>query len=99
MFEIAEELKDRDEVTLIVVEHETEETIDADRIVVLRDGKVVADRPAREVLRDVELLEDAKRHAARGGPLLPGAWGCGRRQTAPHAARRGSRSSGGEAGG
>src|SRR5918997_1564810 len=57
IFEIAEDLKDREDVTLIVVEHETEETLDADRIVVLRDGKVVADRPAREVLRDVELLE------------------------------------------
>ncbi len=57
VFEIAEELKDRDDVTLIVVEHETEETLDADRIIMLRDGKIVADRPAREVLRDVELLE------------------------------------------
>jgi energy-coupling factor transporter ATP-binding protein EcfA2 len=59
VFEIAEELKSRDDVTLIVVEHETEETLDADRIVVLRDGKIVADRPAREVLRDVKLLEES----------------------------------------
>src|ERR671913_80430 len=59
IFEIAEDLKDRDDVTLIVVEHETEETLDADRIIVLRDGKIVADRPAREVLRDVELLEES----------------------------------------
>src|SRR5918911_2280467 len=59
VFEIAEELKDRDDVTLIVVEHETEETLDADRIVVLREGEVVADRPAWEVLRDVELLEES----------------------------------------
>ena len=59
VFEIAEELKERDDVTLIVVEHETEETLDADRIVVLRDGKIVADRPAREILRDVELLEES----------------------------------------
>jgi cobalt transport protein ATP-binding subunit len=59
VFEIAEELKNRDDVTLIVVEHETEETMDADRIVVLRDGKIVADRPAREVLRDVKLLEES----------------------------------------
>src|ERR687891_1986564 len=59
IFEIAEDLKDRDDVTLIVVEHETEETIDADRIVVLREGKIVADRPAREVLRDVTLLEES----------------------------------------
>src|SRR5918995_1300528 len=59
IFRIAEELKDRDDVTLIVVEHEIEETLDADRIVVLRDGKIVADRPAREVLRDVDLLEES----------------------------------------
>jgi energy-coupling factor transport system ATP-binding protein len=59
VFEIAEELKDRDDVTLIVVEHETEETLDADRIVVLREGEIIADRPAREVLRDVELLEES----------------------------------------
>src|SRR5919107_5938768 len=59
IFEIAEDLKNRDDVTLIVVEHETEETLDADRIVVLRDGKIVADRPAREVLRDVKLLEES----------------------------------------
>src|SRR5918993_258652 len=59
IFEIAEDLKDRDDVTLIVVEHETEETLDADRIIVLRDGRIVADRPAREVLRDVELLQES----------------------------------------
>jgi energy-coupling factor transport system ATP-binding protein len=59
IFEIAEDLKDRDDVTLIVVEHETEETLDADRIIVLREGQIVADRPAREVLRDVELLQES----------------------------------------
>jgi energy-coupling factor transport system ATP-binding protein len=60
VFEIAEELKERDDVTLIIVEHETEETLDADRIVILRDGKVAADGPAREILRDVELLEGSR---------------------------------------
>jgi energy-coupling factor transport system ATP-binding protein len=59
IFEIAEDLKNRDDVTLIVVEHETEETLDADRIVVLRDGRIAADQPAREVLREVELLEES----------------------------------------
>jgi energy-coupling factor transport system ATP-binding protein len=58
VFEIAEELRSRDDVTLIVVEHETEETLDADRIVVLQDGTVVRDRPAREILSDVEFLEE-----------------------------------------
>lgn len=60
VFEIAEELRNRDDVTLIVVEHETEETLDADRIVILRDGKVVADRPAHEILRDIDLLEESR---------------------------------------
>src|SRR5919199_930947 len=60
IFRIAEELKDRDDVTLIVVEHETEETLDADRIIVLRQGKIVADRPAREILRDVDLLQESR---------------------------------------
>jgi energy-coupling factor transport system ATP-binding protein len=60
VFQIAEELKNRDDVTLIVVEHETEETLDADRIVVLQGGKIVADKPAREVLQDVELLQESK---------------------------------------
>src|ERR687897_3553159 len=59
VFEIAEELKDRDDVTLIVVEHETEETLDADRIIVLREGKIVADRPAMEILQYVELLQES----------------------------------------
>src|SRR5919205_357990 len=59
VFEIAEGLKNRDDVTLIVVEHETEETLDADRIIVLRSGKIAADRPAREILRDVKLLEES----------------------------------------
>jgi energy-coupling factor transport system ATP-binding protein len=59
VFEIAGELKEREDVTLIVVEHETEETLDADRIVVLRDGEIACDRPAREVLRNVELLEES----------------------------------------
>src|ERR687894_147276 len=59
IFRIAVDLKDRDDVTLIVVEHETEETLDADRIVVLRNGEIIADRPAREILQDVTLLEES----------------------------------------
>jgi energy-coupling factor transport system ATP-binding protein len=38
IFEIAEDLKNRDDVTLIVVEHETEETLDADRIAATGPG-------------------------------------------------------------
>ncbi|WP_143528282.1 ABC transporter ATP-binding protein [Rubrobacter xylanophilus] len=60
IFGISRRLREREDVTLIVVEHETEETLGADRIVVLREGAVLADRPAREILGNVELLEDAR---------------------------------------
>src|ERR687898_3551379 len=60
IFRIAEELKSRDDVTLIVVEHETEETLDADRIVVLQDGAAVRDRPAPAVLSDAQILEETR---------------------------------------
>ena len=71
IFEIAEDLKDRDDVTLIVVEHETEETLDADRIIVLQ-GRQDSRRQAGE-------RSPARRgapagiqcHAAAGHPLLP----------------------------
>lgn len=56
VFEIAAELRELEDVTLLVVEHETEETLGADRIVLLKDGGVVCDRPTDEVLRDVELM-------------------------------------------
>ena len=55
---ISASLRESNDLTLIVVEHETEETLAADRIVILREGAVVCDRPGREVLQDVELLEE-----------------------------------------
>ena len=70
IFEIAEDLKDRDDVTLIVVEHETEETLDADRIIVLREGKIVADRPGQGGSAGRRAPAGLQRHAAAGYPLL-----------------------------
>jgi len=60
--------------TLLLVEHEAEELRPADRIVVLDQGKLVAEGPAEAILADAELLEragvrpaDAVRVAARLG--------------------------------
>src|ERR671917_237796 len=82
IFEIASELKERDDVTLIVVEHETEETLEADRIVILRDGRVVTDRPARGLLRDVALLEEPP-IMPRGAPRFSHEGGFGRAHFPP----------------
>lgn len=58
IFEIINKLRQSDEITLIVVEHETEETLNADRIVLIQNGKIVKSGPVREILRDVESLEE-----------------------------------------
>ncbi len=58
IFDLAHRLFEQRKQTLIVVEHETEEALAADRIVLMKKGRVVADGPAGEILRDLRLLED-----------------------------------------
>ncbi len=57
IFDITNKLRLQDDITLIAVEHETEETLTADRIALIQDGKLVRIGPAREILQEVELLE------------------------------------------
>lgn len=58
VFDITNQLRLRDDITLIVVEHETEEALNADRIALIRDGKLVQVGKIEEVLKEVELLEE-----------------------------------------
>ncbi|MEN8241620.1 MAG: energy-coupling factor transporter ATPase [Chloroflexota bacterium] len=58
VFDIVNQLRQRDDITLLVVEHETEETLNADRIALIRDGKIVRVGPVRDILRDVDFLEE-----------------------------------------
>ena len=58
IFDITNRLRLQDDITLIVVEHETEETLHADRIALIRRGKLVKVGPAREILQQVDLLEE-----------------------------------------
>ena len=57
IFAIADELRRRHDMTLVIVEHETEEAAKARRIVLMKNGTVVKDGPAHEVLREVDLME------------------------------------------
>ncbi len=57
IFQIADQLRRRDDLTLIIIEHETEEVLQAQQIVLLEQGKVVRQGPAGEILREVDLLE------------------------------------------
>ncbi|HEX6035823.1 MAG TPA: energy-coupling factor transporter ATPase, partial [Anaerolineales bacterium] len=57
IFEITNRLRQRSDLTLLVVEHETEEVLQASRIALLKDGKLIKVGPAREILQDVDLYE------------------------------------------
>ena len=57
IFDITNQLRRRDDITLIVVEHETEEALHADRIALIKDGKLVQVGTVEEILKQVELLE------------------------------------------
>jgi len=52
VYEITNKLRQREDMTLVVVEHDTEEVLDADRIALMRDGKLAELGPAQEILRD-----------------------------------------------
>ena len=58
VFEITHRLCKRDDLTLMIFEHETEEALFADRIALIKDGKLVKVGTTREILSDVALMED-----------------------------------------
>jgi len=57
IFEITHRLCKREDLTLMMVEHETEEALYADRIALLRNGQLIKIGPTREILCDVDTLE------------------------------------------
>ncbi len=57
IFRITEELRFREDMTLVAVEQETEEVLNAKNILLLKDGQPAGYGPASEMLRQVDLLE------------------------------------------
>lgn len=57
VFEITHRLCKRDDLTFMIVEHETEEALFADRIALIKDSKLIKVGPTREILSDVDFLE------------------------------------------
>jgi len=55
VFLIAKKLRDKN-MTMIIAEHETEETLYADKIIILDDGKIAATGTPREILTQVDFL-------------------------------------------
>ena len=60
IFALARRLFERRGQVLIMVDHETEQTLAADRIVLMKGGAIVAEGPPGEILRDTSTLEDCR---------------------------------------
>ena len=56
IFQLAKELHRDKKLTLLVIEHETEEALSADRIIILDKGRVLADDKPARLLKEVELF-------------------------------------------
>ena len=54
---IVKELNRKEEMTIILITHHTDEVVDADRIVLMKDGKIIGDDIPKKIFADYELLK------------------------------------------
>ena len=57
---IVKELNRKEGMTIILITHRTDEVVDADRIVLMKDGKIIGDDIPKKIFADYELLKKAK---------------------------------------
>ncbi len=57
IFKIAKELHEDKDLNLIIIEHETEEAIEADRLIIMENGHIIKDGKPQQVLREIELMD------------------------------------------
>ena len=57
---IVKELNRKEGMTIILITHYTDEVVDADRIVLMKDGKIIGDDIPKKIFADYELLKKAK---------------------------------------
>ena len=57
---IVKELNRKEGMTIILITHHTDEVVDADRIVLMQDGKIIGDDIPKKIFADYELLKKAK---------------------------------------
>jgi energy-coupling factor transport system ATP-binding protein len=58
IFNIARELHAGGQFTLLIVEHETEEALHADRLIIMKEGKILKDGVPGRILRDVRFTDE-----------------------------------------
>ena len=57
---IVKELNRKEGMTIILITHHTDEVVDAARIVLMKDGKIIGDDIPKKIFADYELLKKAK---------------------------------------
>ncbi|WP_066505845.1 ABC transporter ATP-binding protein [Abyssisolibacter fermentans] len=57
IFNIAKELHQNKDITLIIIEHETEEALNADRLIIMENGEIIRDGKPENILRDIETTD------------------------------------------
>ncbi|GAB4348502.1 MAG: energy-coupling factor transporter ATPase [Candidatus Abyssubacteria bacterium] len=60
VFKLTRQLHGSRKQSMVLVEHETEEALFADRIVLMHEGEIIADAPPDRILRDTALLEKCR---------------------------------------
>lgn len=59
VFSIARRLSAQGDLTLIIIEHETEEALHAERLILMKKGRILADGTPGDLLRDAALVAEA----------------------------------------
>ena len=57
---IVKELNQKEGMTIILITHHTDEVVDADRIILMKDGKIIGDDIPKKIFADCSLLKRAK---------------------------------------
>lgn len=57
IFNIAKELHESKELTLVIIEHETEEALNADRLIIMENGNILRDGKPQDILKEIELTD------------------------------------------
>lgn len=58
IFSIARELHESGQFTLLIIEHETEEALNADRLIIMENGKIIRDGKPNDILKEVEMTDN-----------------------------------------
>ena len=63
---IVKELNQKEGMTIILITHHTDEVVDADRIILMKDGKIIGDDTPKKIFADHSLLKKCENGYSAG---------------------------------